>query len=382
VDPGQTVAANIKPTSLTWKEDVKSGFWSSAENWVGNFTPTPSNVYEVIIPAGASVVYDDSVINMTLDDLKSSGNFQITGGNLNIKNDFNTNQYTQSGGEVTITNNFIANDYTQSGGNLSADNFKVDNAFTQTGGAITANKDATIHTINDLEQATSGSIKAVNLDARSEFGDVTLAGLNLITGVLNISADSDIYSRTKGVSQIASLNAPNGEIDVENSGGFTLGFDPNQTAANAGSEISITAKSPLTINGVVSSTNGSINLKASNGDTLDVNAPLSALKGDVVLDGGTLTINSPINTPNSISLKGNTIAGRKAGSYAQYLNNSTLGENTLNDPIEETTAGVLGTISTVTPSIQDKELSTGSSINNNETDTKFTKPKDLKTCSK
>jgi len=313
----------IKPlASVAWVGG--NGNWSTAGNWANNILPTTGNVLAVTIPTGSTVTYDSAAGDTTLNSLTSLGHFQMTGGNLGIGGNFSTDQYTQSGGNLGIGGSFSAAQYTQSGGSLSADSVNVTDSFTQTGGLLTANT-IFINAINTIAQDVLGTIKAADLTANGG-GDVSFAGSNLITGVLNIGAGGNIYSRTEGVSRIGSLSAPNGWIDVENVGGFILGSDtvnPGATVANAAGNITIKAKSPLTVNGTVYSTGGSVSLTASNGDTLAINAPISAANG-VILKGGKLT-------------------GNNAGSYMQYFNTSTSNGNTLTNSIDDITAVVVGT---------------------------------------
>ncbi|MDP1665724.1 MAG: MBG domain-containing protein, partial [Methylobacter sp.] len=294
-----------------------NGSWSTAGNWANNILPTTGNVLTATIPTGVTVTYDSLAGNTNLNSLNSLGHFQMTGGNLGISGNFSTAEYTQSGG------------------NLSADSFNVSNAFNQSGGTLTASS-IFINAINTIAQGISGNISAVNLTANSS-DDVTFAGVNSITNVLDISAGGNIYSRTQGVSRMNRLSASNGWIDVENVGGFILGstvINPGTTVANAAGNIAIKAKSPLTVNGAVSSTSGNVSLTASNGDILSINAPISAANG-VTLAGGTLT-------------------GSNAASYLQYFNNAASGGNTLTNSVKEVTAVVLGTTTQLTRPLADQ----------------------------
>lgn len=268
------------------------------------------------------------------------------------------------GGVLNIEGNFDSYQYSQSGGELSADSFNVGNAFSQSGGTVTAN-DVFIYTIGDLSQ-TAGNINATTFVANSEAGAVKLAGSNIFTSgsVLDITASDDIYSRSQGVSQISNLNASNGSIDVENIGGFILGsttLSPGTTVVDANGDITIKAMSPLTVNGYVSSKTGSVNLIASNGDSLDINAPISAPKG-IVLTGGKLT-------------------GSNAGSLSQYFNGGTSIQSATQDSIDEITRVV---VATTTPSGQ--SLTNNSNTSNNDssefTDITENKNKNSKQCSK
>ncbi len=244
----------------------------------------------------------------------------MTGGHLGIKGNFNTAQYSQSGGE------------------LFADNFLASRAFTQTGGTLTANNIA-INTINNLIQGLSGSINTTNLKANSG-GHVALAGSSSVDGVLDISANDNLFSRTKKVSRMSSLSALNGWIDVENIGGFILGsivLDPGTVVANASGNIMIKAKSPLTVNGAISSSGGSVNLTASNGDALTINAPVSGTGG--------------------IALAGGTLSGSNADLYKSYFLINTTPVVTTDPPSGGTTDPVSG--GTTDPASGDATNSTG-----------------------
>jgi filamentous hemagglutinin family protein len=227
----------------------------------------------------------------------------------------------------------------------------------------------------------SAPITAGNLAIKSG-GDVHLADLALSSGALDISAGGNIYSRSMGVSQMTRLNATSGWIDAENIGGFMLGsaaITPGTTVVNAAGNIMIKALSPLTVNGAVASSGGSVSLTASNGDTLTINAPISA--------------------PNGISLKGGTLTGSYADSYLQYFNSGTStastgtsGTNTsgtsnttetlknaVTNSIDQTTAGVLGT----TPQLGGQLLADESSNSTGEsTDLISIKGKNSKQCTK
>jgi filamentous hemagglutinin family protein len=228
---------------------------------------------------------------------------------------------------------------------------------------------------------TSAPITAGNFTLKSG-GDVYLADLALSYGALDISAVGNIYSRSMDVAQMTRLNSANGWIDVQNIGGFMLGstaITPGTTVVNAAGNITITAMSPLTVNGAVASSGGSVGLTASNGDTLTINAPISA--------------------PNGISLTGGTLTGSYADSYLQYFNSgtntastgtsgtSTSGtnkttealKNTVTDSIDQTTAVVLGT----TPQLGGQLLADESSNSTGEsTDPISIKGKNSKQCTK
>lgn len=156
---------------------------------------------------------------------------------------------------------------------------------------------------------TNLSVTQMTVDAQ---GKVNLTGTNTIQGDLSLTSRSaDIYSRTKGVSHITSLNAPNGSIDVINKGGFIIGSnEPSQAkVVNAKGDINIAAQSPLIINGGISSS-GAVNLTASSGALLTVNGPVTAFY-------------SPLLGTSLIHLLGGSFAGSYAQNYVQYFSNGS-----------------------------------------------------------
>ncbi|MGZ8160291.1 MAG: two-partner secretion domain-containing protein [Methylobacter sp.] len=238
--------------------------------------------------------------------------------------------------------------------------------------------------------SSSAPITATNLTVNSG-GDVTLAGQNLVSGILDIIADGNIYSRTKGVSQISRLNAANGSIDVENIGGFILGstdFNQGTTVVKAFGNITVKAMSPLTVNGEVISTNGTVSLTASNGDTLSINAPLSAA-GGIALEGGTLTGNNSgsvtqffkDSTPDGTT--GSTSGGTTTGTTTD---STDFISTALTDSTQQNTAVVVGTTSQTSTELDITNSSTTNSTNTaNTTDesTEFiVKKQNSKQCTK
>ncbi|MFU8789302.1 MAG: beta strand repeat-containing protein [Methylobacter sp.] len=238
-----------------------SGDWSTASNWANNILPTTGNVLAATIPANVTVTYN---ADTQLDSLSSLGHFQMAGGNLGLSGNFATAQYTQSGGT------------------LSAANFTASNAFNQAGGVLTANS-VVINAVNSIIQGIAGTINANSLSATSSGGDVSFAGTNNIRDDLAIDAFGSIFSRSQGTARISRLNASSGSINAGNTGGFNLG------RTSGFGNIDITAFSPLTVDETVNSSNGNINLTASNGGALTINAPITAPSGTIALAGGSLS---------------------------------------------------------------------------------------------
>jgi len=323
---------------------------------IGNGSVTQSttaiNVQDLGIDANGTVLLNaaNNITNLTA---KTQGqNFTFSNGQ-----GFNIVQMSGSSTSSYAYNNYNYNSY----------NYKITGIDTcsKTGncGNVTLASNGSI-------LANSAPIRAANLSITSG-GDVTLAGANLISNILDINAAGSIYSRTKGVAQMSRLNATHGSIDVENIGGFILGsttINSGETAASAAGNILIKARSPLTVNGAVTSTGGSVGLTADNNDTLSINAPLSAANG--------------------ITLSGGTLSGNYADSYTKYFNGGATGTiteavtKTITTSTEQVTAGVLGTIP------QSTQLLTADSSNSNDAppitsaDSQAEKDKKTKQCSK
>jgi hypothetical protein len=72
-----TLSANIGTInqlgSVTWVGPSTGGVWSDSSNWIGGATPTLSNVAEVVIPVGKTVVYDSSSVGQTLSTIVNNG---------------------------------------------------------------------------------------------------------------------------------------------------------------------------------------------------------------------------------------------------------------------------------------------------------------------
>lgn len=310
---------------------------------------TPINVQDLGIEANGIVL-----LNAANRISNLAGN--TLGQNFTFNNGQGFNVVQMSGGTASYSNNYYGyNNYYDFNHSYNINGIDTC-AATGNCGNVTLSATGSV-------LANSAPIIAANLTVKSG-GDATLAGLNLISGILDINAAGNIYSRTQGVSQMSSLNSSNGWIDVENIGGFILGstvLTPGTTVVNAASNITITAKSPLTVNGAISSSGGSVNLTASNNDILSLNAPISA--------------------PGGIKLAGGLLTGSNANLYTQYFNNGTTLSNTVTTSTEKVIAGVLGT----TP--QSGQSSTNESNSNNgnsnsSTDPNAEKNKKLKQCTK
>jgi hypothetical protein len=245
-----------------------TGDWSTASNWKNNILPSTGNVLDVTIPSNGVVTYHD---NVQLFNLKSSGTFLMAGGQLDLTGNFNSTQFVQSGGALTVGGSYHVQQY-------ALDNAAMSPLFQQNSGTLSA-KNITIDTVNPVTQSTTSCINATDVTVNSQ-GDISLPGTNHFSGVMSLSStNGNISSKSIGVSRVSSLWAPNGSINVVNKGGYIVGplnGDSSTIVAKAKNDLILTAMSPLTINGGLASLLGVVNLTASEGASLTINAPINA----------------------------------------------------------------------------------------------------------
>ena len=199
----------VRPLS-TWVGPT-NGLWSNVSNW--DALPDGANVLAVSIPVGANVVYDAGVGSTTLQSLASAGTLGLSGGNLTVTNSVNTAQFSQTGGALS-----------------GAGTFTVTDSFSQTGGTVSMGAKVMVN-----QAAGNLSMSAVSAPA------VQLA-----------AANGNIDFTNVGVVDIQGLNALNGNITVNNTGGI-------RTSGPV-----LTSAGDVTLNGPIVSSGGSIMLTAAN----------------------------------------------------------------------------------------------------------------------
>jgi len=77
-----TTANITQLASVTWTGSGGGSAWATAGNWAGGALPDGTNVEAVVIPSGATVVYDSSVGSTTLNTLTNNGSLTIANGSL------------------------------------------------------------------------------------------------------------------------------------------------------------------------------------------------------------------------------------------------------------------------------------------------------------
>jgi hypothetical protein len=254
---GKIGTIQVRPLS-TWVGPT-NGLWSNVSNW--DALPDGANVLAVSIPVGANVVYDAGVGSTTLQSLASAGTLGLSGGNLTVTNSVNTAQFSQTGGALS-----------------GAGTLTVTDSFNQTGGTVSMGSKVMVN-----QAAGNLSMSAVSAPA------VQLA-----------AANGNIDFTNVGVVDIQGLNALNGNITVNNTGGIRT---TGPVLARSGN-VAMTANSPLTIGADGVSASGDITLTATNltsAGNLTLNGPVVSSGGSVKLTAANnLVQNSAVKAANQI----------------------------------------------------------------------------------
>ena len=252
-----TATANItRLNSVTWTGG-SSGNWFDPANW-GGAVPDQSNVANVIIPNGTTVVFGTTVLapaqsgTVNLDGIGSAGSLSQTGGALNLgRGGMTLNTFIQSDGTLNSTGPINLGTYSQTGGT------------TQTGGNFS--------TTTDFSQGTSGTL--------------TIGGTTSIT-------DTTGGSKIGNMNSTGTINFNSTGGDITQSSGTTIAANDSSTfnASNGGT------KSDITLTGANNNFVGPIHLDGNNVAVTDGVGGL--ILGNVTTSG----IFNPISTDGNITL--------------------------------------------------------------------------------
>lgn len=289
-EPG-TLTITRRPLA-TWIGG-SSGAWSNPANW--DYAPTLANVANVAIPAGVTVSFNLSGVE--LDGLSSAGNLLI-----------GANSGLAVGGSLSTAG------YTQTGGLVTAGQFTASQSFAQSGGELRVSGAATLtHTPSD--PLNIHNLSAVRLEA-SAAGALTSTGL--------VTADSMNLTAAAIGSESAPMRVNTARLAFQASNGsvYLLNHDPGQGLApgplsvsgtatglaqvvNYGettiltggtlrgdTSVEVTANSPLNVNGSVIST-GPVTLTAANPGDLTINGSVQGTPVYLNAPGGVISGNIP-----------------------------------------------------------------------------------------
>ena len=312
---GTTQAAIAQKQMSTWIGSG-NGLWSDAANWDGGVVPEGANVLAVDFSNSKGIVtYSAAAGNTVLKNLNSASGLLLTGGSLTLGESALDRSVLGglagleiNGGSLLLNGSLSADRYAQGGGVLSGNgNLLVANSFRQTAGAIRLAGQLAI-------TQGSGDLRFASLAA----SEVKLSALNgaigqdgvLLAGSLAAQAQNGIVLGNAG-NQVGSFTASNsagggitlnntsapgslvlgtlvtgaGNIAIDNTGAIAAG----NINANGGN-VSVTAHSPVTVNGKIQGNdialNASTDVVLGNGAQLAAARDISlAAGGDVRLEG-------------------------------------------------------------------------------------------------
>ncbi|MBE3023154.1 S-layer family protein [Janthinobacterium sp. GW458P] len=314
---GGTTQATIAQKQLSTWVGSGSGLWSDAANWDGGVVPEGANVLAVDFSNSKGIVtYSAAAGNTILKNLTASAGLLLTGGSLTLGEKAPDSSLLASlevnGGSLLLNGSLSADRYAQGGGLLSGNgNLLVANSFTQTAGAIRlAGQLAITQAAGDLRFASlaandvqlsalngaigqDGAVLASSLTAQARDGIVLSHAGNQVSSfsASNRAGGGIALNNTSapGILTLGTLTTGAGNIAIDNTGGVTAGnIDAN------GGNVSVTARSPVTVNGRIAGNdialNASTDVVLGDGAQLAAARDISLMAGGDVLVGGNAKI--------------------------------------------------------------------------------------------
>ncbi|MDN2677204.1 YDG domain-containing protein [Janthinobacterium sp. SUN033] len=311
---GGTAQATIAQKQLSIWVGSGSGLWSDAANWDGGVVPEGANVLAVDFSNSKGIVtYSAAAGSTILKNLHSATGLLLTGGSLTLGEsalDFSVlgglAGLEINGGSLLLNGSLSADRYAQDGGVLSGNgNLLVANSFNQTAGAIRlAGQLAITQAAGDMRFASlaanevklsalngaigqDGALLAGSLAAQARDGIVlNHAGNQVGSFAASNSAGGGIAlnnTSAPGTLVLGTLVTGAGNIAIDNTGGVMAG----NINANGGN-VSVTAHSPVTVNGKIEGKD--IALNASTDVLLGNGAQLAAARDISLAAGGDIRI--------------------------------------------------------------------------------------------
>ncbi|MDQ4628990.1 YDG domain-containing protein [Janthinobacterium lividum] len=291
---GGTAQASIAQKQLSTWVGSGSGLWSDAANWDGGVVPEGANVLAVDFSNSKGIVtYSAAAGSTILKNLNSATGLLLTGGSLTLGESALDLSVLSglagleiNGGSLLLNGSLSAERYAQGGGMLSGNgNLLVANSFSQAAGAIRlAGQLAITQAAGDLRFASlaanevklsalngaigqDGALLASSLAAQARDGIVLgNAGNQVGSFTASNSAGGGIAlnnTSAPGTLTLGTLTTGAGNIAIDNTGGVAAG----NINANGGN-VSVTAHSPVTVNGKIE------------GNDIALNASTDVLLGD------------------------------------------------------------------------------------------------------
>ncbi|MDN2715638.1 YDG domain-containing protein [Janthinobacterium sp. SUN120] len=311
---GGTAQATIAQKQLSTWVGSGSGLWSDAANWDGGVVPEGANVLAVDFSNSKGIVtYSAAAGSTILKNLHSASGLLLTGGSLTLGESAldlsvlgGLAGLEINGGSLLLNGSLSADRYAQGGGVLSGNgNLLVANSFNQTAGAIRlAGQLAITQAAGDVRFASlaanevklsalngaigqDGALLAGSLAAQARDGIVLgHAGNQVGSFTASNSAGGGIAlnnTSAPGTLVLGTLATGAGNIAIDNTGGVMAG----NINANGGN-VSVTAHSPVTVNGKIEGKD--IALNASTDVLLGNGAQLAAARDISLAAGGDIRI--------------------------------------------------------------------------------------------
>ncbi|WP_233215599.1 YDG domain-containing protein [Rhodopirellula bahusiensis] len=173
-----------------------AGDWSDPNNWAGGAIPDLNNVANVILPAGVSPTFDNSVGGPVDVDSITGDNLLVNSGTLRIRENAELEQLAQTGGQLQLDGNLATDILDQQGGTLNlGGTLSVLRDFTQTIGSV-------IDAVGNVDVTqTTGDLNIHNLSGNHV--DLTSTTGNVHVGALSASNGLDIIANNGGIEQLA-----------------------------------------------------------------------------------------------------------------------------------------------------------------------------------
>lgn len=233
--------------SVTWTGG-STGNWFDPANWAGGAVPDLNNVANVILPAGVTVYFNNTIVppaqagTVSVDSItgasanlsQSAGTLSVglggitlytlnqSNGTLTSLGPINLSNYTQSGGNLTGNSNFTTINFDQNGGitlvlgTLNAANYTQSNGTTTLGSM----------TVNGSYSQTGGQTNMTGNANITTAGTMLLGNLT-VGGTLNANSTGGNINQTSGtlmsITGLASFNALSGVITLNPGNSFAGG---------------------------------------------------------------------------------------------------------------------------------------------------------------
>jgi hypothetical protein len=319
-----------KLSSVTWTGGA-TGNWFDPANWAGGAVPDLNNVNNVIIPSGATVIFNNSIVPpaqsgpVVINSLTgATGNLTQSAGTLNVGiGGITLNTLSQSNGTLTSSGPVVLTSYNQSGGNATANSSFTTQTYDQSGGTSTLNGNLTVQTYNQ-SGGSSTVLGGLNATDYTQTGGSTTVTGNVTTNNMSINGGTTVALSNLNVTDI--LDLVNGNVTVS---GNTTADTYNQSGGTS------TLNGNLTVQTYNQSGGSSTVLGGLNATDYTQTGGSTTVTGNVTtnnmsINGGTTVALSNLNVTDILDLvNGNvTVSGNTtADTYNQSGGTSTLNGN-------------------------------------------------------